>query len=108
MFSVKQNRARVLAAQKARDLAQKSFEIEQKKLDLGASTSAQVLVAGRDLAVAESNLVAASTIYEKSRVELDRSIGATLDRLNISMRDAEVGELHQMPKAQDVVPSKTQ
>jgi outer membrane protein TolC len=108
LFSVKQNRARVIAAQKARDLAQKSFEIEQKKLDLGASTSAQVLVAGRDLAVAESNLVAASTIYEKSRVELDRSVGATLERLNIDMRDAEVGELHQLPKAQDVLPSKPQ
>jgi outer membrane protein TolC len=108
LFSVKQNRARVMAAQKARDLAQKSFEIEQKKLALGASTSAQVLVAGRDLAVAESNLVAASTIYEKSRVELDRSIGATLDRLNIDLRDAEVGELHQMPRAQDVLPAKPQ
>ena len=108
LFSVKQNRARVLAAQKARDLAQKSFEIEQKKLALGASTSAQVLVAGRDLAVAESNLVAASTIYEKSRVELDRSVGATLERLNIDLRDAEIGELHQMPKATDVVPNKPQ
>jgi outer membrane protein TolC len=108
LFSVKQNRARVLAAQKARDLAQKSFEIEQKKLALGASTSAQVLVAGRDLAVAESNLVAASTIYEKSRVELDRSVGATLESLNIDLHDAEIGELHQMPKATDVLPSKPQ
>jgi outer membrane protein TolC len=108
LFSVKQNRARVLAAQKARDLAQKSFEIEQKKLALGASTSALVLTAGRDLAVAESNLVGASTIYEKSRVELDRSVGATLERLNIDLRDAEVGELHQMPKAQDVLQAKPQ
>jgi outer membrane protein TolC len=108
LFSVKQNRARVVAAQKARDLAQKSFDIEQKKLALGASTSAQVLVAGRDLAVAESNLVAASTIYEKSRVELDRSVGATLERLNIDFHDAEVGELHQMPRATDVLPSKPQ
>jgi outer membrane protein TolC len=108
LFSVKQNRARVLAARKARDLAQKSFEIEQKKLALGASTSALVLTTGRDLAVAESNLVAASTIYEKSRVELDRSIGATLEQLNIDIRDAEIGELHQMPRAQDVLPSKPQ
>jgi outer membrane protein TolC len=108
LFSVKQNRARVLAAQKARDLAQKSFEIEQKKLALGASTSALVLTAGRDLAVAESNLVGASTIYEKSRVELDRSVGATLERLNIDLRDAEVGTLHQMPKAQDVLQAKPQ
>jgi outer membrane protein TolC len=108
LFSVKQNRARVLAAQKARDLAQKTFEIEQKKLALGASTSALVLTAGRDLAVAESNLVGASTIYEKSRVELDRSVGATLERLNIDLRDAEIGELHQMPKAQDVLQAKPQ
>ena len=108
MFSVKQNRARVLAAQKARDLARKTFEIEQKKLALGASTSALVLTAGRDLAVAESNLVGASTIYEKSRVELDRSVGATLERLNIDLRDAEIGELHQMPKAQDVLQAKPQ
>jgi len=78
----------------------------KKKLALGASTSAQVLTAagpsGRRI-----ELVAASTIYEKSRVELDRSIGATLERLNIDLRDAEVGQLHQCQGA-DVLPSKPQ
>lgn len=108
LFSVKQNRARVQAATKARDLALKTFEIEQKKLVLGASTSALVLSTGRDLAVAESNLVSASTTYEKSRVEMDRASGATLERAGISMADAQTGELHTMPAVRDVKPGKTQ
>src|SRR5579884_2169596 len=88
-FTVQQNHARVDAARKSRDLAAHSLEIEQQKMNLGASTSNLVLTAQRDLAVAESNLVAAATQYEKSRVELDRVTGLTLQHLGIDISDAE-------------------
>ena len=101
LFSVRQGRARVEAARKARDLAQNNFEIQQKMLTLGATTSSNVLTAGRDLALAESNLVTASTAYERARVEMDRVTGSTLERLGISLADAKTGSLSAMPTTPD-------
>jgi outer membrane protein TolC len=103
LFNVRQNRGRVAAARKARDLAQNNFDIQQKMLTLGATTSANVLAAGRDLALAESNLVAASTAYERARVEMDRATGQTLGRLGISFQDAQTGVLSTGPTTPDTV-----
>jgi len=107
-FALTQNRARVVSARKGVDVAQRTLEIEQNKLALGASTSLQVLQVGRDLAVAESNLVTATTAYAKSRVELDRSIGATLVNNGISIEDAETGNVHALPRMAGVAPSSAQ
>jgi outer membrane protein len=96
-FSVQQNRAAVDAARAAVELGKQSLDAEQKKYALGASTTTLVLQNQRDLTQAESNLVSAMSAYEKSRVELDRAIGATLDRLGIVMSDAERGEVTKMP-----------
>jgi outer membrane protein TolC len=98
-FTVQQNRARVEAAVKGRELAQESLDAESKKYALGASTNYAVLQAQRDLALAESNLVAAQTAYQKSKVEIDRVTARTLDRNNISINDAETGRVNQMPAA---------
>ncbi len=103
-FALQQNRARVGSASKARDLAQRTFEIEEKKFALGSSTSLQVLEASRDLALAESNLVTAMTSYEKSRVELDRAVGATLLRNSISIADAESGVVNSVPQVPGLAP----
>jgi outer membrane protein TolC len=107
-FAVTQNRARVISARKGVDVAQRTLDIEQKKLALGASTSLQVLQVGRDLAVAELNLVTATTAYAKARVELDRSIGATLVNNGISLEDAETGVVHALPKMAGVAPASAQ
>jgi len=107
-FALTQNRARVVSARKGVDVAQRTLEIEQKKLALGASTSLQVLQGGRALAVAESNLVTATTAYAKSRFELDRSIGATLVNNGISIEDAETGNVHALPRMAGVAPSSAQ
>ena len=106
-FAVEQNRARVVAAQKGRDLAQESLSAEQKKYALGASTNFNVLQAQRDMTQAEVTLVAATTAYEKSRVELDRVTAKTLSRLNISIDDAVLGEVHKMPAVPSVGPAPT-
>src|SRR5947209_2701846 len=107
-FAVTQNRARVVSARRGLDVAQRTLEIEQKKLALGASTSLQVLQVGRDLAIAESNLVTATTAYAKSRVELDRAIGATIVNNGISIDDAESGVVHALPKMSGVTPVSVQ
>jgi outer membrane protein len=103
-FALVQNRSRVEAARKARDLAQQTFDIEQKKKALGASTSNLVLQADRDLAQAESNFVAAESTYEKSRVELDRATGLTLAHTGIEIEDAVRGTVQQVPTFSGVAP----
>jgi len=104
-FALEQNRARVVAAEKGRTLAQQSLSAEQKKYALGASTNFNVLQAQRDMTQAEVTLVAAMTDYEKSRVELDRVTAKTLARLNIAIDDAVMGEVHKAPSVPNVGPS---
>jgi outer membrane protein len=104
-FALAQNRARVDAAVKGRTLGQQSLDAEQKRYQLGASTNFAVLQAQRDLAQAESTLVSAMSAYEKSRVELDRVIGRTLEANSISLSDAIVGQVTQMPTVPGVSPA---
>lgn len=103
-FAVQQNRSRVDAAQASVRLSEQSLDAEQKKYLLGASTNYNVLQAQRDLAQAESNLVAARAQYEKSRVDLETATGSTLASLGISIADAETGNVTQMPKVPGIVP----
>jgi len=93
-YALEQGRARVDAARKARDLAQRTFEIMQKEQTLGAGSSFQTLTAQRDLALAELDLVNASTAYQKSKLELQRSTGTTLEENNIQIQDAVDGTAH--------------
>jgi outer membrane protein TolC len=103
-YSVTQNRAAVEAAQAAVALARESLDAEQKKYALGASTTTLVLQTQRDMAQAQSNQVAAMANYQKSRVELDRAIGLTLDHTGILMDDAERGQVSKMPQVPYVAP----
>ena len=105
-FALLQNRSRVEAARKARDLARQTFDVEQKKKALGASTSNLVLQADRDLAQAESNFVEAMSTYEKSIVELDRATGLTLAHSGIEIEEAVRGEVQQIPHFTGVAPRK--
>ena len=87
-YALEQNAARVSAAQKARDLAQRTFEIMQKEQTLGAGSTFQTMTAQRDLAVAKLDLVTARTVYEKAKVELDRATGSTLEHNGVEIQDA--------------------
>lgn len=103
-FSVTQNRAAVQAAQAAVELARQSLDAEQKKFNLGASTSTLVLQNQSALATAESNLVSAMAAYEKSQIELDRATGLLLEHAGIVMADAVKGDVTHMPKVPYVAP----
>jgi outer membrane protein TolC len=97
-YALDQTGARVAAATKARDLAQKTFDITKKEQDLGAGSSYQTLSAQRDLALAELDLVGAMTTYAKAKVELDRATGTTLEHNGILIEDAIRGVVtHQSP-----------
>ncbi|SEB37676.1 TolC family protein [Terriglobus roseus] len=90
-YALQQSQARVVAAQKSRDLASKTFDITKKEQDLGAGSNVQTLGAQKDLSTAESTLVAAMTSYQKARIELDRAIGSTLNANGISIESARTG-----------------
>jgi outer membrane protein TolC len=107
VFTVQNNRASVVAAQKARDLAAQTLDAEQKKYNLGASTYLNVLSDERDLAQAESTLVSAQTNYAKARVQLDRDTAQTLDRYNIKIDEAVTGNIKTQPNVPGIAPSKT-
>jgi outer membrane protein TolC len=90
-YALEQSQARVQSAVKARDLAQKTFDITTQEQALGAGAAFQTLSARHDLATAESALVAARTANQKARVELDRAVGRTLEANAISVESARTG-----------------
>ena len=92
-YALEQSRARVDSARKARDLAARTFEIMKKEQELGSGSNYQTMTAQRDLAIAELDLVTAMTTYQKSRVELDRATGATLEHNGLLIQEAVTGTL---------------
>lgn len=88
MIRVEMNRAHIETAAKARETAQKTLDVEQKKFDLGVSTLFFVLQDQTNLAIAETNEVQALVNYTKSLVALDRATGQTLSRNRIVIEKA--------------------
>jgi len=102
LIGVSQARAQYLSAQKAQVLQQQTLDAEQKKLQLGASTIYNVILAERDLVTAESG-------YAKSRVEMDRATGQILYNNNVSMDEAIKGSVSRPPsRIPDTVPLQQQ
>jgi len=102
-YALTNDRAQVTAAQAGRDYATQSLDAEQKKLKLGASTSALVLQQQRTLATAENALISATAAYAKDRAGLLELLSNTLDRYGISLEDAATGVMTAAP----VIPGLT-
>ena len=77
----------------ARDYNQQSLDAEIKKLHLGASTTANVLLQERNLATAEDNLIAAHAAYAKDRAGLYQILSTTLQHYGINLPEAASGKL---------------
>ncbi len=104
-FALEQNWAALQAAISARDYAAEALDAEQKKLVMGASTGTLVLQASSNLTQAESNVLAAATNYEKSKVQLDLYTADTLTRLGIDLTDAQAAQVKHEPNVPGVVPA---
>ena len=102
-YALTNDRAQVTAAQASRDYAAQSLDAEQKKLKLGASTSALVLQQQRNMATAENTLISATAAYAKDRAALLQLLSNTLDRYGISITEAATGVLTTAP----VIPGLT-
>ncbi len=105
-FGVEQNRASVDSARAAVDFAKQSLDAEQKKYQFGTSTTTLVLQTESALATSESTLMSAMAAYEKSRIELDRAVGITLDHAGINIGDAAKGQVSRLPDVPYVAPRK--
>lgn len=96
-IALEQNRARIDAARKARELAERTLDAEQKKYQLGASTIFLVIQAQRDLSAAQSVEVRALADFKKAEVEFDRALGRTLERHSIQLSAALSGVIEREP-----------
>jgi len=81
------NIERVKATKKARELAQKRLEMEEKKYSVGRSTSLEILRAQEDLATAEGNEAKAIIDYEISLGNLEKAKGTILDAYDIKLEE---------------------
>jgi outer membrane protein TolC len=92
-----QGRAQLEAARETVRLATEIWRGEQERLEAGVSTSYQVILRERDLVAAQQAEVTAGVGYAKALVEMDRAMGATLDRRRIQVEDALSGAVRQAP-----------
>ncbi len=81
------NIERVRATRKARELAQKRLEAEERKYEVGRTTSLEVLRAQEDLATAEANEAKAVIDYMISLGNLDKAQGTILDTYSIKLEE---------------------
>ncbi len=95
-YALQQAQARVTAAQKARDLAQRTFDIAKQEQKLGAMSTYDTLAAEQALAVSESSFAVAQSAFEKAKVDIDRATGFTLERTGVSLDDAKSGVVTHM------------
>jgi outer membrane protein TolC len=105
-FALTNDRAQVLASTAARDYNRQSLDDEQKKLRLGASTSALVLAQQRSLASAEDSLIAAQATYAKDRAGLYQILASTLKHYGINLNEAATGNMQTTPLVPGLVPAK--
>jgi outer membrane protein len=78
-IAVEQGRAQVEAATKARELQQQTFDAEQKKYALGASTVYNVILTQRDLINAQGAELRALANLAEAKANYERALGRTLE-----------------------------
>src|SRR5208283_2847153 len=90
-IALEQGRAQVQAASKARELQQQTFDAEQKKYQLGASTVYNVILTQRDLITAQGTELRALANLAEAKANYERALGRTLDVNSVTIAGAEKG-----------------
>jgi outer membrane protein len=91
-IALTQDRAQVDAASKARELQQQTFDAEQKKYALGASTVYLVIQTQRDLINAQGTELRALANLAEAKANYERAVGRTLEVNRVTIADAKTGE----------------
>ena len=84
---VKTNVERIKASKKAEGLSRSRLEAEEKKFNVGRSTSLEIIRAQADLAVSEGRATNAIVDYQISLGNLDAVLGTILEKNNIIIED---------------------
>jgi outer membrane protein TolC len=92
-IALTQDRAQVEAAIKARELQQQTFDAEQKKYQLGASTVFLVIQTQRDLIAAQGTEIRALANLQEAKANYERALGRTLEVNHVTIADAKSGEV---------------
>ena len=79
------DKKRVQAARVARKLAEEKLSAEEKKFEVGLSTSFNVLEFQTDLATEQSKELKAVVDFNKSKIKLRKVLATTLEKYNIKM-----------------------
>jgi outer membrane protein TolC len=90
-IAVEQGRAQVEAASKARELQQQTFDAEEKKYKLGASTVYNVILTQRDLITAQGTELRALANLAEAKANYERALGRTLEVNNVTIAGAKKG-----------------
>jgi outer membrane protein TolC len=105
-FALTNDRAQVQAAIATKDYNQQNVDAEIKKLHLGASTTANVMLQERGLATAEDNLIAANAAYANARAGLYQILASTLQHYGINLNEAATGQVNTTPVVPGVSSAK--
>jgi outer membrane protein len=92
-IALTQDRAQVQAASKARELQQQTFDAEQKKYQLGASTVYNVILTQRDLINAQGAEIRALANLVEAKANYERAVGRTLEVNRVTIADAKHGQI---------------
>jgi outer membrane protein len=92
-IALEQGRAQVQAASKARELQQQTFDAEQKKYQLGASTVYQVILTQRDLITAQGTELRALANLAEAKANYERALGRTLEVNNVTIAGVKKGDI---------------
>ncbi|HXT74873.1 MAG TPA: TolC family protein [Candidatus Eisenbacteria bacterium] len=92
-IALEQDRARVQAASKARELQQQTFDAEQKRYQLGASTVYNVILTQRDLISAQGAELRALADLVEAKANYERAVGRTLEVNRVTIADAKHGQV---------------
>ena len=88
LIAMREDRASLAAAEEAKKLAIQTFEDEQEKYRLGASTSYNVVLRSRDVTTAEGTELRDSINLLEDELKFNQAMGRTLEVNNISVADA--------------------
>jgi outer membrane protein len=77
----------IAAATKARELAERNLDAEQKKFANGMSTNYQVLQIQADLTAAQVTELLAKVGYREARVAYEVAIGGLLDSMDVTLNE---------------------
>lgn len=92
LIAMQEDHASLAAAEEARKLAEQSFQDEQEKYRLGASTSYNVVLRSRDVTTAEGVELRDRINLLEDELKFNQAMGRTMEVNQISLADALKGQ----------------